>query len=88
MSQLTRMSLKNRIIVGLLTLVIAVFGVVATTSLNQETMPSVDLPGTTVQATIPGASPDVVEETVTKPLETALDSVGDLESVQTTTSAG
>ena len=88
MSQLTRMSLKNRLIVGLLTLVIAVFGVVATTSLNQETMPSVDLPGTTVQATIPGASPEVVEETVTKPLETALDSVGDLESVQTTTSAG
>ena len=88
MSQLTRMSLKNRLIIGLLTLVIAVFGVVATTSLNQETMPSIDLPGTTVQATVPGASPEVVEETVTKPLETALDAVGDLDSVQTTSSSG
>jgi hypothetical protein len=66
-SLITRMSLKNRLIVGLLTLVIAVFGIVATTSLNQETMPSVDLPSTSVQATVPGASPEVVEETVTKP---------------------
>ena len=88
MSLITRMSLKNRLIVGLLTLVIAVFGVVATTSLNQETMPSVEMPGTSVQVTIPGASPEVVEETVTKPIETALDGVGDLEAVTTTSSAG
>ncbi len=88
MSLITEMSLKNRLIVGLLTFVIAVFGVVATTSLNQETIPSVEMPGTMVQATIPGASPEVVEETVTEPLETALDGVGDLESVTTTTSAG
>ena len=88
MSLITRMSLKNRLIVGLLTLVIAVFGVVATTSLNQETMPSVELPGTSVQVTVPGASPEVVEETVTKPIETALDGLGDLETVSTTTSAG
>ena len=88
MHLITRMSLKNRLIVGLLTLVIAVFGIVATTSLNQETMPSVDLPGTSVQATVPGASPEVIEETVTKPLETALDGVGELESVTTSTSSG
>ena len=88
MSLITRMSLKNRLIVGLLTLVIAVFGVVATTSLNQETMPSVDLPSTSVQATVPGASPEVVEATVTEPLETALEGIGELETVTTTTSAG
>ncbi|WP_167952910.1 efflux RND transporter permease subunit [Brevibacterium marinum] len=82
------MSLKNRLIVGLLTLVIAVFGVVATTSLNQETMPSVEMPGTSVQVTVPGASPEVVEESVTEPIETALEGVGDLETVTTTTSAG
>ena len=34
MHLITRMSLKNRLIVGLLTLVIAVFGIVATTSLK------------------------------------------------------
>ena len=88
MSLITRMSLKNRLIVGLLTLVIAVFGIVATTSLNQETMPSVDLPSTSVQATVPGASPEVVEETVTKPVETALEGIGELESVTTSTSSG
>lgn len=88
MSLITRMSLKNRLIVGLLTLVIAVFGVIATTSLNQETMPSVELPGTSVQVTVPGASPEVVEKTVTEPIETALEGLGDLETVSTTTSAG
>src|SRR5699024_3969592 len=58
------------------------------TSLNQETMPSVDLPSTSVQATVPGASPEVVEETVTKPLETALEGIGELDTVTTSTSSG
>src|SRR5699024_3919665 len=87
-SLITRMSLKHRLIVGLLTLVLAVVGIVATTSLNQATMPSVDLPSTSVQATVPGASPEVVEETVTKPLETALEGVGELDTVTTSTSSG
>jgi HAE1 family hydrophobic/amphiphilic exporter-1 len=82
------MSLKNRLIVGLATIAIAVFGVVATSMLNQELMPSMTTPNAMVQATLPGASPDVVEETVTDPLETALSSVADVEAVETETTSG
>lgn len=88
MSALTRMSLKNRLIVGLATIAVAVFGVVATNMLNQELMPSMSMPNSMVQATLPGASPDVVEETVTEPLETALSSVADVDAVMTETTAG
>jgi HAE1 family hydrophobic/amphiphilic exporter-1 len=45
-------------------------------------------PNAMVQATLPGASPDVVEETVTDPLETALSSVADVEAVETETTSG
>jgi HAE1 family hydrophobic/amphiphilic exporter-1 len=82
------MSLKNRLIVGLTTIAIAVFGIVATSMLNQELMPSMTTPNAMVQATLPGASPDVVEETVTEPLETALSSVADVDAVTTETTSG
>ena len=88
MSALTRMSLKNRLIVGLATIAVAIFGVVATSMLNQEMMPSMTTPSSMVQATVPGASPEVVEETVTDPLESALGSVADVESVTTETTSG
>jgi HAE1 family hydrophobic/amphiphilic exporter-1 len=88
MSVLTRMSLVNRIVVALLTAVVAVFGVVATTSLNQETLPSLSTPGIIVSATLPGASPEVLEQQVTEPLETALSSVEDVDSVTTETGTG
>ena len=88
MSALTRMSLKNRLIVGLATIAVAVFGVVATSMLNQEMMPSMTTPSAMVQATVPGASPEVVEETVTDPLESALSSVADVDAVTTETTSG
>src|SRR5690606_32774879 len=56
--------------------------------LNQELMPSMTTPNAMVQATLPGASPDVVEETVTEPLETALSSVADVDAVTTETTSG
>lgn len=88
MTALTRMSLLNRLVVGLIAALVAVFGVVATTSLNQETLPSLSTPGIIVTGVMPGASPDVVEKQVTEPVETALSSVSGIDSVSSDTSTG
>jgi len=85
---LTRLSLRNRLLVGLLAAVIAVFGVVSANSLNQELTPSISTPGASVSVIVQGASPEALETQVTKPLETALKAVPDLDSVVTTTSSG
>ncbi|WP_344335140.1 efflux RND transporter permease subunit [Brevibacterium salitolerans] len=88
MTVLTRMSLLNRLIVGMITAAVMVFGIVATTKLNQETMPSISTPGIMVSASLPGASPEVIEDSVTAPLETALMAVPEVDEVTTETSPG
>jgi HAE1 family hydrophobic/amphiphilic exporter-1 len=80
---LARLSLRNRALVGLVTVLLVVFGVLSTTRLRQELFPSLDLPVATIVTQYQGASPDVVAAQVTAPVEQA---VGSLKGVTGTTS--
>lgn len=84
MSRLAVLSLKNRALIALITIVAAVFGGIALTSLKQELIPSVEFPQLSVLSTYPGASPDVVENDVSTPIETAIQGVPGLESTTAT----
>ncbi|MFC8600612.1 efflux RND transporter permease subunit, partial [Isoptericola sp. NPDC057191] len=88
MFRLARLSLANRAVVALATVAILVFGVLSLGSLKQELIPSLELPAGAVVAVYPGASPEVVEERVTEPLEAAAKSVEGIESVGSTASTG
>ncbi|MFF2273763.1 efflux RND transporter permease subunit [Agromyces sp. NPDC058136] len=88
MTFLTKLSLANRAIVGLVTIVIVGFGLFATTSLKQELLPSVQEPGAVVVATYPGASPSSVEREVTEPVERAVRSVKGVDQVTSSTMNG
>src|SRR5918997_2861692 len=72
MTWLTRLSLTNRAIVGLITTLIIVLGAISTMSLRQELLPSIDIPAAFVVTENPGASPEVVEQQVTTPIEAAV----------------
>jgi HAE1 family hydrophobic/amphiphilic exporter-1 len=87
MFRLTRLSLANRALVALVTLLIAAFGVFSMTSLKQELIPSIEFPQTTVVTTLPGASPDVVDEQVGLPLSQAFSGLPDVEDVIATSSS-
>ncbi|MPS76401.1 MAG: efflux RND transporter permease subunit [Microbacterium sp.] len=84
MSKLAILSLKNRALIALVTIVAAVFGGLALTNLKQELMPSLELPALVVMTTYPGASPEVVENDVSTPIESAIQGVPDLESTTAT----
>ncbi|WP_437385875.1 efflux RND transporter permease subunit [Plantibacter flavus] len=88
MSFLTRLSLANRLIVGLITAAIVAFGLFAVGSLKQELLPSVQQPGAVVVATYPGASPSSVEREVTEPVERAVQSVKGVTGVTSTSVSG
>jgi multidrug efflux pump subunit AcrB len=88
MTSLTRLSLANRMIVGLATLAIIVFGVLATLNLKQELLPSIQVPTAIVTANYPGVSPQIVADDVSKPLERALTGVSGVTKVQSTSSNG
>ena len=72
MSNLAVLSLKNRALIALITIVAAVFGGLALTSLKQELIPSIEFPQLVVVSTYPGASPEVVSNDVSIPIETAI----------------
>jgi HAE1 family hydrophobic/amphiphilic exporter-1 len=88
MFRLTRLSLANRAVIALVTAAIAVFGVLSLGSLKQELIPSLQIPTVAVVAASPGSSPDLVEQQVTQPVETALSAVAGVESVESTASSG
>jgi multidrug efflux pump subunit AcrB len=88
MTSLTRLSLANRMIVGLATLAIIVFGVLATLNLKQELLPSIQVPTAIVTASYPGVSPQIVADEVSTPLERSLSGVSDVTKVQSTSTNG
>lgn len=88
MTSLTRLSLANRLIVGLVAIAIVVFGVLATTSLKQELLPSTQIPTAVVTATYPGATPQIVADNVAKPLDQAISGVSGVTKVESTSSNG
>lgn len=84
MSYLAVLSLKNRALIALVTIVAAVFGGLALVNLKQELIPSIEFPQLAVVTTYPGASPEVVENDVSTPIETAIQGVPGLESTTAT----
>jgi HAE1 family hydrophobic/amphiphilic exporter-1 len=80
-------SLRNRALIALVTIVVGIFGGVALTSLKQELIPSLSLPQIFVVTTYPGASPEVVNEDVSTPIETAIQSVPGLDGTTATSNA-
>lgn len=88
MFRLASLSLGNRALIALITVFASVFGVITMSSLKQELIPSVEFPRITVITSMPGASPEVVDKQVSRPLETALNGVEGLESTSSTSRNG
>ncbi len=74
MSWLTKISLRNRSIVGLAVFGVIMLGAFAITSLKEELIPEMKFPYLSVLTIAPGASPSDVERSVTAPLEQAITS--------------
>ncbi|MCL9664479.1 efflux RND transporter permease subunit [Curtobacterium albidum] len=88
MHLLSVFSLRNRALIALVTIVVAVFGGVALTNLKQELIPSVQFPQVAIVSAYPGATPEVVSNDVSTKIEQAIQVVPDLESTSATSSTG
>ncbi|WP_072314428.1 efflux RND transporter permease subunit [Agrococcus sp. Marseille-P2731] len=88
MHLLSLASMKNKALVALVTICIAIFGGVALTSLKTELTPELELPAVVVTTTLPGASPEIISEDITSPIEAAVQSVPGLEGTSGTSSSG
>ncbi|OLR94928.1 efflux RND transporter permease subunit [Actinokineospora bangkokensis] len=88
MSVLARLSLGNRGLVGLLSLLLIGFGALALPSLRQQLFPPIELPAAVVVATYPGAAPDVVDSEIAEPIAAATRGIQGVEQVTTRSTEG
>ena len=77
-------SVKKPLTVYVVALAILVLGVVAYLKMTPDLMPNMDYPYVIVVTSDPGASPESVEEEITKPLEKALATLDQLKEIQST----
>jgi len=85
---ITRVSITNPVFATMVMVGIAVLGLFAYNRLRVEQMPDVNLPFVLVLTTYPGASPEVVENDVTKPLEYAINTVSGVKLIRSNSREG
>jgi multidrug efflux pump len=72
----------------LLTAAVAIAGAVAFTQLPVSPLPQVDFPAITVQASLPGTSPEIMASSVATPLERQLGRIAGVSEMTSTSSLG
>ncbi|MEU7659820.1 efflux RND transporter permease subunit [Streptomyces lincolnensis] len=88
MSWLSRFSLAQRALIGLMSIIALAFGAIAIPQLKQQLLPTIELPVVSVVAPYQGAPPDVVEKQVVEPIEDNLEAVDGISGVTSTASEG
>ena len=72
MFRLAKLSVANRSVVALITVITAVFGFISLGALKQELIPSFEVPQAAIVSAYPGASPEVVDSQVSRVIEDEL----------------
>ncbi|MFB9832448.1 efflux RND transporter permease subunit [Actinoallomurus acaciae] len=88
MSWLSKISLAHRKLVLLITIGVIALGAYLIPTLKQQLLPSLSFPAIAVTAAYPGASPQVVEDQVVKPIEDAVKGTDGLETMTSTSRQG
>ncbi len=86
MNSLIKFSLKNASVLVLVTVLVVLAGIFTSLSIKQELLPEIRFPVITVITPYPLAGPEIVESQVTRPIETALQGIADLETISSTSS--
>ena len=84
---MSRYSVKKPLTVFVAVVVIIALGIVSLVKMTPDLIPSIDFPYVMVMTTYPGATPEEVEETVSKPLEQSLATVENLKNIQSISNA-
>ena len=83
---LSRYSVKKPYTVVVAVVLVLILGVVSFTKMNTDLLPSMDMPYAMVMTTYPGASPETVEQTVTRPIEQSMSTVSNITNVSSVSS--
>jgi HAE1 family hydrophobic/amphiphilic exporter-1 len=85
---ITEISIKRPTLIVVIFAVLAILGITCYNLLNYELVPKLSFPAISVSTVYPGASANVVENSVTKKIEDALSSLENVNSIQSTSQEG
>lgn len=85
---LSALSIKRPVTMIMLTVAMIIFGFVSLPRLAIDLMPELNFPVAVVVTSVDGGSPSEVEKLVTKPIENALGTVADLDSISSVSMQG
>ena len=88
MHRLTALSLKQRSVVVLLALLVALGGVFSVTQLRSELLPNIEIPILTVITTYPGAGPDAIDQQISLPITQVVSGISGVQGTTSTSSDG
>lgn len=83
---ISKFSVKKPYTVLVGVILVIVLGIVSFTKMTTDLLPSISLPYVIVMTTYPGASPETVETVVTKPVESGMATVSNIESISSVSS--
>ena len=86
--RLSEVAIERPVLATVLSLLIVLFGAVGLTQLSNRELPDVDPPIVSVTTVLPGAAAEVVESSVTQPLEDALIGIEGIRHLTSTTPSG
>lgn len=84
---LSKASIKRPVTTIMIMIIVIMTGIIALTSLKLDLMPTIDIPIAAVMTTYVGASPEDIENLVTEPIEEALGTVANVDTITSTSSA-
>src|SRR5688500_20050914 len=84
----TELFIRRPVMTTLIMAGILIFGLVAYRLLPVSDLPAVDYPTVTVNANLPGASPETMASSVATPLEKNFSTIAGLDSMSSTSSLG
>ncbi|HEX6510839.1 MAG TPA: efflux RND transporter permease subunit, partial [Chloroflexota bacterium] len=85
---LTRFALRNPLVVGAITLMLAAFGLYSYFNMGIGVVPNISFPGVTIITTDAGADPATIETQVTKPIEDAVSTLANIDQIVSTSNEG
>ncbi|WP_143959524.1 efflux RND transporter permease subunit [Litoribacter populi] len=88
MASLSTISIQRPVLAIVLSLTIALFGIIGISYLGVREYPSVDPPIINVRTTYVGANADVIEAQITEPLEEAINGISGIKSLTSTSNDG
>ena len=85
---LTQFSIRNPLVVAALAISLALFGIYSYLTLGVAVVPTISFPQVTVTTVDAGANPDTVETQISKPIEDAIATLSNIDTLSSTSTQG